>query len=180
MTSLETARAGLHRAFEASAVAAFLRHSRALWSDAWTRSRSLAEEEIRGLESRGNSCSDWTGVKRLGEDTLENIHHCRFEGHILLRLEKGTPRLWRSRFRNAVIGAAVIDEVGLAENVLIEDQAVLRNIHEISGHKNSRFCLGLPIHPGSETKTRRVFLCDGLLLSDCTRMADSFRRNRKR
>ena len=170
MTSLESARTNLHRAFESSPAMAFLRHSKALWSDAWTRSRSLNALNVSGLERRGNTCSDWTEVRLLGEGSLDAIHHCRFEGQVILRLEKGAPQLWRSRFRNALIGAATVENVNLAERVIIEDGATLRSVQEISGRKNSRFCLGLPIHPGSEMKTRRVFLCDGLLLSDCDRM----------
>jgi hypothetical protein len=70
-----------------------------------------------------------------------------------------------------MIGASIVEDIGLLELVFVEDQAVLRRVGEITGKAGSRFCLGLPIHPGSEMNTRRVFLCDGLLLSDCVEMA---------
>jgi len=173
MTSFKFARSGLRQTLDSSAVASFLRTSKARWSDAWSRSRALNKDEIQDLENRGNVSPDWKQVRllRSGSGSLEAVYHCRFEGHVVLNLEKGSPELWRSRMRDVLIGASTLEDVGLAERLIIEDGAVLRSVHKIIGHKNSLFCLGLPIHPGSETKTRRVFLFDGMRLSDCADLA---------
>ncbi len=171
MVPPKSARSRLHDAFESSSAARFLRGSKSLWSDAWNRGRALNKEEIRNLENRGNVCEDWKNVRLSGPGALDAVHHCRFEGRVLLRTENGSPRLWRSRLRDVTIGAAEMEDVGFAERLWIEDGSAIRGVHEIMGLKNSRFCLGLPIHPGSETKTRRIFLCDGLRVSDCHEMA---------
>lgn len=181
MASFKIVRSRLRQTLDSSVVASFLQASKARWSDAWSRGRALKKNEIQDLESRGNVSPDWKQIRIVGESespgtsssrSLDTIYHCRFEVQVILNLEKGSPKLWRSRLRDVLVGAAVLEDVGLASRLLIEDGAILRGVHKILGHENSRFCLGLPIHPGSETKTRQIFLVDGLLLSDCTDLSE--------
>ncbi len=172
MVPLELLRSRLQQVLESSVATAFLKRSKALWADAETRGRALTKPEIVALESRGNSCDKWPDVRLTGKGSLDSIHHCRFEGRVILSTEKGSPQLWRSRMRDCLIGACVLENVSLAYRLIVEDGAVLRNVGEISGKPGLLFCLGLPIHPGSETKTRRLFLFDGLDLSACAAMAE--------
>src|SRR5690606_14516694 len=53
----------------------------------------------------------------------------------------------------------------------VEDGATLLAVDACTGAPDSRYCLGLAVHPGTETGARRVFLADGLLLDDCAAMA---------
>ncbi|HAO99131.1 MAG TPA: hypothetical protein DCQ83_03705 [Fibrobacteres bacterium] len=179
MASLKSVRSRWRKVLETSAAATFLRASKNTWADGWTRSRPLKPEEIAGLKNRNNLCSDWQQVRLLGSDSLEAIRDCRFENRVILNLKKGAPQLWRVCVRDSLIGSAVIENVGLMDRMIVEDGVLIRRADEIVGHMGSLFCLGLPIHPGSETKTRRVFLCDGLLLSDCVDMASMVRKDQE-
>src|SRR5215217_2352650 len=132
-TLLETARAALFTALEASPLVRYLRASRANWASAWCRARALTADEIAGLEARGNRCATWAGVKVLGEGNLDAVHGCRFEGSILFCLEKDSPALCESRFRDSFIGAATVDDCPLISRAWIADGAFLRNVGELRG-----------------------------------------------
>ncbi|HEX2612726.1 MAG TPA: DUF4954 family protein [Fibrobacteria bacterium] len=186
MLSHDPVRTRLREALERSEAGKFLRESRAYWADSWSRARALTKVEIRGLEARGNRCADWSGVRILGEKSgegiLEGVEGCRFEGRVVLRPRKASgrakakpgsalPSLRASRIRDCLIGAAMVESVGLLDRVIVEDGATVRHVGECTGLAGSRFCLGLAVHPGDETGSRRVFLADGLLLGDCEAMA---------
>jgi hypothetical protein len=201
MLSHDPVRTRLREVLERSEAGRFLRESRAVWADSWSRGRVLSKAEIRALEARGNRCADWTGVRVLGalgsdQGALDAIDGCRFEGHVILRLPKATGKvssratnrvtgrasgrsksalalvsLRDSRIRDCLIGAATVESVAMLDRVMVEDGAVIRHVGECVGVADSRFCLGLAAHPGDETGSRRVFLADGLLLGDCEAMA---------
>jgi hypothetical protein len=172
--TLGTARTRLREALEHSAAGKFLRGARAAWADAWSHGRAPTKTEIRTLENQGNRCADWNGLRILGKAPaafLNDVHGCRFEGHTILDAGRGNPNLRDSLIRDSRIGAATVETVALLNRVIVEDGAVLRHLGECAGLAESRFCLGLAVHPGSETGARRVYLADGLLLEDCTAMA---------
>lgn len=171
MLSHSPVRTRLREALERSAAGGFLRGARAAWADAWSRGRIPTRQEIRGLERRGNTCDNWTDLRLLGSASLENVRDCRFEGHVILRLERGMPALRDSRIRDCLIGAATVDSVAALDRVAVEDGAIVRHVGECTGKHDSRFCLGESLHPGDETGSRRVYLADGLLLADCAAMA---------
>jgi hypothetical protein len=175
MSSLEAARSGLRAALERSAVVKFLREARALETEVAARARALTPAEIAGLEARGNTCENWEAVRLAGSGSLDAVRACRFEGSILLRFEQNAgamgATLWNSRFRDAVIGAATVENVAMARRVRIGDGAFLSNLGEISGRKRSRFGLGAFLQPGSEVGARKVFLLDGLRVADCAAMS---------
>jgi hypothetical protein len=172
--TLGTARTRLREALEHSAAGKFLRGARAAWADAWSHGRTLTKSEIRSLETQGNRSTDWNAVRILGKGSgafLNDIQGCRFEGQNILDVGHGNPRLQNSLIRDCRIGAATVEAVLLLNRVIVEDGAVLRHLGECVGVPESRFCLGLAVHPGNETGARRVFLADGLLLEDCAAMA---------
>jgi hypothetical protein len=180
MLSHDPVRTRLREALERSEAGRFLREARALWADSWSRARALTKAEIKGLEARGNESVDWSGVRMLGDGSLDGVRRCRFEGRVILRPAKSTSRarakapsllLHDSRVRDSLIGAASVESVALLDRVIVDDGAQLRHVAECTGAKDSRFCLGLAAHPGDETGSRRVFLADGLLLGDCEAMA---------
>lgn len=174
MLAHDPVRTRLREALEHSPAGRYLRGARALWADAWSHARMLSKTEIRGLEQRGNQCDDWTSVRVLGAGTLAHVRGCRFEGHNILRTGAGAhngPRLSDSRIRDALVGLAEVERVALLDRVVVEDGAILRHVDVCAGVPDSRFCLGLAVHPGSEAGTRRVFLSDGLVLDDCAAMA---------
>jgi hypothetical protein len=174
MLSHDPVRTRLREALEHSAAGKFLRGARAFWADSWSHGRPPTKAEIRGLEQRGNtggtSGADWTGLRILGTGPLTNVRGCRFEGHVILRPGKSLA-LRDSRIRDCLIGAATVESVALLDRVIVDDGAALRHVGACTGLPDSRFCLGLAVHPGSETGARRVFLADGLLLADCAAMA---------
>ncbi len=165
------ARTRLREALEHSSAGKFLRGARAAWADAWAHARIPGKAEIKLLEKQGNTCADWTAVRLLGKGSLAGVVRCRFEGRVLLSTEHGSPVLRDSLIRDCRIGAATVESVAVLDRVIVEDGAVLRHIGACAGVAGSRFCLGLAVHPGSETGARRVFLSDGLLLEDCAAMA---------
>jgi hypothetical protein len=172
--TLGTARTRLREALEHSAAGKFLRGARAAWADAWSHGRALTKPEIRSLETQGNRSADWNALRILGKGSaafLNDIQGCRFEGQNILDVGHGNPRLVNSLIRDCRIGAATVESVLLLNRVIVEDGAVLRHLGECVGTPESRFCLGLAVHPGSETGARRVYLADGLLLEDCAAMA---------
>ncbi len=177
MLSHDPVRIRLREALEHSAAGVFLRGSRAAWADAWARARMPTKIEIRGLEQRGNHCDDWFSLRLLGGGTLAHIRDCRFEGHNVLRLGDGTahasqgPHLRHSLIRDCLLGVCTVESVALLERVIVESGATLRHLAACTGRPDSRFCLGLAIHPGAETGARRVFLADQLRLDDCAAMA---------
>jgi hypothetical protein len=171
MSPLETVQALLNKALERSPVVKFLREARATTAEATSRARALGSAEIAGLEARGNLCADWAEVRISGTGTLEAIRGCRFEGSVILRLENGGATLWNSRFRDVIVGAATVENAGWVRRARIEDGAFVSNVGEISGRKNSRFCLGRFLQPGSETGGRKIFLLDGLTVAECAAMA---------
>jgi hypothetical protein len=146
-----------------------LRRSRKEWDAVWSRSRPPTPEEIRALEQRGNRCEDWNRFRIAAATGLDAISECRFEGRILLT--GVSPRIRSSRLRECLVGDAEIENAGLLNRVWVEDQARIAVVGEMSGEADSRYCLGLAIHPGSETGSRSVRLLDGLLVSDCADMA---------
>ncbi len=170
-TELEPLRTRLRKLLAASPTAEFLRHSGSRWESAWSEGRAPDPGEIREMESRGNACEDWAGIRFLGRGPLTGISECRFEGRIAIRLNGGSTRLWRSRLRDCFIGVAGVEDAGLLDRVWMEDGAWLRRVGEITGGSNSRYCLGRAIHPGDETASRRVWLLDGTDIEDCARMA---------
>ncbi len=149
----------------------FLREARATTADAVSRARALSPEDIAALEARGNQCDNWAEVRISGNATLDTIRNCRFEGSAILRLENGPATLWNSRFRDVVIGAATVENVGWVRRVRIEDGAFVSQVGEVSGCKNSRFNLGSFLQPGSEIGARKIFMLDGLTVADCAAMA---------
>jgi hypothetical protein len=172
--ALDPALDALRKALEASPVVRFLRESRAAWTSEKSRSRPLRAEEIAGLEARGNTAENWDNVRAFGAahgSGLHLVHRCRFEGDILFSLEGDAQRLTDSRFRNVRLGAAVVDDCRLVAGAWIEDGAFLRDLGELRGARGSRFTLGTFLQPGSETGARKVFLVDGLTVSDCAAMA---------
>jgi hypothetical protein len=174
MLSHDPVRTRLREALEHSTAGKFLRGARALWADTWSHARIPTKTEIRGLEQRGNASADWSAVRLLGNGSLAGVRDCRFEGHCVLRLGSDStrgPLLRDSLIRDCLIGMATVDSVALLSRVVVEDGAVLRHVGACTGTPDSRYCLGLAVHPGSETGARRVFLADGLLLADCAAMA---------
>lgn len=174
MLSHDPVRIRLREALEHSAAGVFLRGARAQWADAWAKARMPTKTEIRGLEQRGNRCDDWFSLRLWGAGTLAHIHDCRFEGHNVLRLgdqPSHGPRLQASLIRDCLLGVCTVDAVTLLERLIVADGAVLSHVSACTGKPGSRFCLGLAIHPGAETGTRRVFLADQLHLDDCAAMA---------
>ncbi|HLU70188.1 MAG TPA: DUF4954 family protein [Fibrobacteria bacterium] len=174
MLSHDPVRIRLREALEHSAAGVFLRGARARWADAWVRARMPTKTEIRGLEQRGNRCDDWFSLRLLGAGTLAHIRDCRFEGHNVLRLGDQPahgPRLRASLIRDCLLDVCTVDAVTLLERMIVAEGAVLSHVSACTGTPGSRFCLGLAIHPGAETGTRRVFLADQLHLDDCAAMA---------
>lgn len=174
MLSHDPVRIRLREALEHSPAGRFLRHARAAWADAWARARMPTKTEIRGLEQRGNTCDDWFSLRLLGAGSLAHIRDCRFEGHNVLRLgdhPSQGPALRASVIRDCMLGACTVESVALLERVIVEAGATLRHLAVCAGRADSRFCLGLAVHPGAETGARRVFLADRLRLDDCAAMA---------
>ncbi len=154
----------------ASAALRCLRDDADRWQAACAASRPLDPAEQIALETQGNYCEAWDQVRVIGRGDLEAVRQNRFEGPVVLRLGGGAPRLWRSRLRHASVGAAVIEDTTLAERVWVEDTACIRRVTEITGTPGSRFCLGVALHPGSETGARSIWLWDGWSLEDCAAM----------
>src|SRR5690606_4719254 len=121
-------RARLRDALEHSAAGRSLRAARALWADAWSHARIPSKTEIRGLEQRGNSCDDWSAVRLLGVGAPSAVHGCRFEGHCILRLDRGGPVLRDSLIRDSFVGAATVESVALLDRVVVEDGAALSHV----------------------------------------------------
>ena len=154
-----------------SAVVAFLERSEAEWKDGWAKSRPPTSLEIQALEKRGSDCPDWQEFRILGSGSLDFITNCQFVGQNLLVLDEQGPRLHHSRFQNCRLGSADIDSSFL-DQVWVESGAKIWQVGELSGEAHSHYCLGLAIHPGDETGSRRVFLWDGMLFSDCEAMVE--------
>jgi hypothetical protein len=99
-------RARLRDALEHSPVGMFLRGARARWAATGAHGRLPSQQEIRGLERRGNACEHWTDLRLLGAGSLEGIRGCRFEGHVILDARNGAPLLRDSVIRDSCVGAA--------------------------------------------------------------------------
>lgn len=174
MQSPDPVKIRLRETLERSAAGTFLRGARAAWADAWARARLPTKTEIRGLEQRGNRCDDWFALRLLGGGTLADIRDCRFAGHNILCLGDRAapgPSLRHSVIRDSMLGACTVDSVALLDRMIVEDGATLRHVAACTGRPDTRFCLGLAVHPGAETGARRVFLADQLRLDDCAAMA---------
>ena len=136
----------------------------------------LSRDQIRLLESQGNSCADWSRVRIESEDGLSGLRGNAFEGDVLLAGFRGTwpgpdGRAWPAgmaecRVRDAVIGNACLYRIARLERQVIEDGAILSGVGELDCPAPTSFGLGRVLHPGAETGARSVWVWDDLALED--------------
>lgn len=165
----------LERALAASELAAGLRRL-AHAGQRLSGGRPLTEGERLCLENQGNVCADWSRVRIESDAGLSAIRGNGFEGDVLLAGFQGSwpgpdGCLWPAgmadcRVRDCVIGNASLYRIARLERQVIDEGAVLVGVGELICTAPTSFSLGRIIHPGAETGTRSLWLCDTLTLDD--------------
>jgi hypothetical protein len=134
-----------------------------------TRLRSLSTEEIRGLESLGNTAEDWSRIGVAEDFDWTRVRHSEFQGSVILgrfsghrSIEEGTDLpcgIFHSTVANCIIGHDVlIRDVKLLANYMVGPGAVLFDCGSITSAARTTFGNGIAISLGIESGGREVAL----------------------
>jgi hypothetical protein len=134
-----------------------------------TRLRSLSTEEIRGLESLGNTAEDWSRIGVAEDFDWTRVRHSEFQGSVILgrfsghrSIEEGTDLpcgIFHSTVANCIIGHDVlIRDVKLLANYMVGPGAVLFDCGSITSAARTTFGNGIAISLGIENGGREVAL----------------------
>jgi hypothetical protein len=128
--------------------------------------RALNNEEIRLLESRGNSSPDWSTVRVAEGSALDVISECRLSGEVHLALSWDSSPDAPEGFRPMLSGSNVEDcsfvgpvrvvGVGLLRGYVVEGCSVVERCGMVSCGPESSFGVGTPLSLGLETGERDV------------------------
>lgn len=130
--------------------------------------RSLTSEEIAALESRGCTCSDWSGVEVSDGFSPERISNVEFSGKIRLGRLDGKFYLPGGAVRNSSIANATLHNVSVGDNVYIRqvatyianydiaDKAYIENVDSLIATLDSTFGIGTEVSVLNETGGREV------------------------
>ena len=126
--------------------------------------RELSKEEIRLLQSGGNSSPDWSSVLIEGDRHLENVRNCVFSGDVRISMrsaeirgEEYLPLLQNSVVRDTTIAAGCrIENSGPLINLFVEQGCVIENCGRISFQAGCSCGSGSVMELGVETGERIV------------------------
>jgi carbonic anhydrase/acetyltransferase-like protein (isoleucine patch superfamily) len=132
-----------------------------------TKVRSLTGEEIRGMESQGNTAEDWSRIGVAEDFDWTRVLHSDFQGSVILGRFSGQIQvaeeaeipcgIYRSTLANCVIGHdSLIRDVRLLANCVIGPRAVLFDCGSISAGPRTTFGNGASISLGIESGGREV------------------------
>lgn len=132
-----------------------------------TRLRSLTIEEIRGLESFGNTAEDWSRVGVAPDFDWTRVRQSDFHGSVLLGRFSGhmsaaegvelPSGIYRSSLADCVIGHDVlIRDVKLLADYVVGSNAVLFDCGSITAGPRTTFGNGISISLGIESGGREV------------------------
>jgi hypothetical protein len=134
-----------------------------------TRLRSLSAEEIRGLESLGNTAEDWSRIGVAENFDWTRVRHSEFQGSVILGRFSGHRTveeeielpcgIFHSTLANCIIGHDVlIRDVKLLANYMIGPRAVLFDCGSITSAVRTTFGNGIAVSLGIESGGREVAL----------------------
>jgi hypothetical protein len=134
-----------------------------------TRLRPLNTEEIRGLESLGNTAEDWSRLGVAEDFDWTRVRQSDFQGSVILGrfsgqipLTEGVHQscgIYRSTIANSVIGhGSLIRDVKLMANYVVGPRAVLLDCGNITARPRTTFGNGISISLGIESGGREVAL----------------------
>ncbi len=139
--------------------------------------KSLSLEERERLENQGNTCEDWSRIRIGGHFDFKRVQHNFFMGDVLLQGLRGDINgpnglhlpagLSFCRVQNCVIGNAALHRIDLLSRQVIEDGVFILGAGTLHCDLATDFGQTLPLHPGSEMKTRTLWLWDGMTLDYC-------------
>ena len=145
--------------------------------------RKLSDEEIRGLEARGNAAQDWSALRAVDGFSIDHITNSRFFGACFLGsfdgslVDVGTSLALPSGIHDSIVVDSVIGSgcclwnVKGVNNYFIDERTVLYNVGTLSCSLSATFGNGREIVIGIETGGREVLSFADMTIDVAQRVA---------
>ncbi|MBN2351499.1 MAG: DUF4954 family protein [Spirochaetales bacterium] len=145
--------------------------------------RRLSKKEIDALVALDNSCGDWSRIKVADKFKIDFIRGAAFAGDCVLGVFSGAPReaapgvtlasgIYGVTIVNSEIGNdCLVKDCGLVAGYVVEEDAVLFRVDELSAAPGCAFGNGVKIPVGNETGGREVAMYAELDIALAARVA---------